>query len=457
MFKHLILPWLLPIFGMFFAAGADALAGGAPEGAVIDSGAAEGAESDLGGYEGGEEHTEVTEPTEKPDLQTVKEEPEAQEFRVPVGRRMVGMVNKYPKLKEAFAAHPELQKELEPVFRRDAAYREVFPTIGEARQMREHFPNGLADVQELHNSVKEVEELDNDFYTRDREGNYPGHTKIMENMFRDDRNAAVSLFRSMPKEWARLDRDSYNEVMGRIVGATISSAGIVDFVSDLLQGAKDAKQDGLAKGLNQLLGWASGYLKEKPQPSEEEQRLARDRQNFNREKDDIDKKTAQQFNQSFVGESKKLQTGIVRSHPAVKKLLENKTITEQKKAEIIEQVRKNVESLLGKSSSFMNKLRPAYSARKMDEVMSLQKAAWSQQWLLNRMVRIVFSKEIPQLVSNNRAAVTRRAGAPQANNTRQASDKGPKPSKQIGGRWYRDGGNGAPFTTQEVLAGQHLL
>src|SRR5205807_1464964 len=131
-----------------------------------------------------------------------------------------------PKLAEAFKENPKLQEQVEATFRREAALREVFPTVAEARQMREHFPNGLMDVQQLLGDVKEVEELDNDLYTRDREGNYPGHAKILNNVFSDDREAAVSLFRNLPKEWARLDRESYNDVMGSIIGATFQQKEI---------------------------------------------------------------------------------------------------------------------------------------------------------------------------------------------------------------------------------------
>ncbi|HEX3156792.1 MAG TPA: hypothetical protein VHV32_19340 [Candidatus Angelobacter sp.] len=457
MFKHLILPWLLPIFGMFFSAGADALgAGGGEPGAVIES----GAEGDLGyGSDvedtGAEEHADLeTKVEDKPVAD--KEEPEASEFRVPVGRRMVGLVNKYPKLKEAFATHPELQKELEPVFRREAAFREVFPTVAEARQLRDALPNGLQDLQQLQSDLKETEQLDSDFYTKDREGNYPGHARIAENMFRDDKEAAVSFFRGLPKQWAQLDRSSYNEVMGNIVGATIANSREFEILDEAIQSG-DAKA--IAAAAHKILGWAGGYLKGKPQPSEQEQQLQRERQNFTKEQQDRDKQDGQKFHSSFVAESKKLQSNIIKGHPAVKKLLENKVIPDAKKADIIEQVRKNVESLLGKSPSFMRKLQPAYQSRNLDEVVNLQKAAWSQQWLLNRMVRTVFSKEIPQLVQNNRETVKRRAGAPPVSRPGNTGDKkdAPQGPKQIGGRWYRDGGKGAPFSTAEVLAGKHLL
>lgn len=456
MFKLIFLPWLFPIFGMFFAAGADALADVGSGDTGGDTGAADTGIGDTGYGADVPDDTPAddTAVIDRPEPAKPTEEPEVQEFKGSVSARLRGLVKQSPKLAEAFKENPKLQEQIEATFRREAALREVFPTVAEARQMREKFPNGLADVQQLEQDVKDVEELDNDFYTRDNEGNYPGHAKILDNMFRDDREAAVSLFKNLPKEWARLDRDSYNEVMGRIVGATIANAGISEFIGELLEQVGDNK--GLKAGLQKLANWANGYLSEKPRPSAEEERLSRDKANFQRQQADRDKEDGQRFHNSFVAQSRKLQADIVKSHPAVKRLLENKAIPDQKKSDIVEQIRKNIESLLGKSPSFMRKLNPAYHSRNLEESMTLQKAAWSQQWLLNRMVRTVMGKEIPQMVSNNREAVRRRAGAPIAKPPVTTGDKASKGPKQIGGRWYRDGGNGAPFTTAEVLAGKHL-
>lgn len=459
MFKHLFLPWLLPMFGMFFAAGADALAGGGGDvGAIPDAGG-EGSDDlgyggDSGEETGADDAAAVDQPAadEKPIVD--KEEPEVQEFRGAVSNRLRGLVKQSPKLAEAFKENPKLQEQIEATFRREAALREVFPTVAEARQMRETFPNGLQDVQQLQNDVKEVEQLDADLYTRDHEGNYPGHAKVVENLFRDNKEAAISLFRNMPKEWARHDRDSYNEVMGKIVGATIANAREWEDFDNALQSGDQKAIEAAGK---KLFGWANGYLQGKPKPSEEEQRLSKDRQSFNKEKQDREKEEGQRFHTSFVTESRKLQTNIIKTHPAVKKLLENKTIPDTKKSEIIESVRKQIESLLGKSSSFMRPLKAAHGSRNLQETINLQKAAWSQQWRLNSAVRTVFGKEIPNLVQSNKDALRRRAGAPQTQKPvtgdKNTAPQGPK--KMSDGRWYRNGGKGEPFTTQEVLAGKH--
>ena len=133
-----------------------------------------------------------------------------------------------------------------------------------------------------------------------------------------------------------------------------------------------------------------------------------------------------------------------------------KSISEDKKTDIIEKIRSEMEKFLGKSPSFMRKLRPAFDKKNLQETTSIQKAAWTQPWLLNKMVRTVLYKEVPQLVSSNREAAARRAGATRTvipakkPGVKTQTPKGPH---QVGGRWYK--GDGTPFTTQEILAGKH--
>jgi hypothetical protein len=446
---------------MFFAAGASAVtdAGGSD---VADAGSGGEADAGVGDLGYGDETTGGEEPAaeeaeagkEEP-IKTETEEPELQDFRGAVSARLRGLVKQSPKLAEAFKENPKLQEQIEATFRREAALRELFPTVAEARQMREQFPNGIADVQQILEEQKEVEQLDEHFYTRDSEGNYPGHQQIVQNMFNDDRQAALALFKSLPKQWANLDRDSYNEVMGQIVGATLAQRRLPEYLSSLIGVAKKAEQGQIADGLQEVLDWMQGFLAEKPRPTQEEERLTRERNQLNKQKFDLDRTESQRFHTSFVSNSRKLQQEIINNHPAMKKLAQVNTIKPEKRAQIVEAVRSRIEKFLGKSPSFMRQLRPAYDNRNLEEATKVQRAAWSQQWLLNRMVREVLRVETPAMVSNNREAARRRAGTPAPKTPAQTSGKQPpKGPHQVNGRWYK--GDGSPYSTVEVLAGKHL-
>jgi len=459
-FLHWVVQHFLFAGTLFFAAGAPAITDSGA-GAETTTGGESGGAADLG-Y-GGEETTEepTTETIDAAKTETTteppetKEEPELAEFKGAVSARLRSIVKQAPELTQVFQKYPKLQEQIEATFRREAALREVFPTVAEARQMRDHFPNGLSDVQQLLDDQAEVDQLDQHFYTKDRDGNYAGHATLLNNMFQDDRQATVALFRNLPKEWARLDRDSYNEVMGNIVGATLAQRGIPEYIAGLIDVAKSNDQKQLAGDLEKLLGWAQGFTREKARPSAEEERLAQDRKALDREKHERSQQDGQRFHNTFIAQSRKLQLDVIQNHPAMKRLEKVPGITPEKRARIADDIRGRMEKLLGKSPSFMRKLRPAYDGRNLDETLKLQRAAWSQQWLLNKMVREVLRVETPAMVQNNREAAQRRAGTT-AKVTPKAGDakSTPKGPRQVGGRWYRE--DGRPFTTQEVLAGKHL-
>jgi hypothetical protein len=401
------------------------------------------------------QETEET-PEKREEIETDKDEPELKEFQGMASARIRGLIKAHPDLGQVFKKYPALQATVEKVFRRESALSEVFPTIAEARAMREQFPNGQSDVQELLNDVAEVEELDNTFDNPGEDGTYPGHRDLIKNFFDRDRKAAVALMKTLPKEWVNLDRDSYNEVMGQVVAATFASHGVPDAIADMIEAAKEAEQPELEKGLTKLLRWVNGYFAEKPRPTDEELRLQRDRAEFDRTKQRAGKEDLVRFNREFQSTNLRLQRDIIKEHRAIQRLMTVKSIPDDKKNDIVEKIRGEMEKFLSKSPSFMRKLRPAYEKKNLQETTSIQKVAWSQPWLLNKMVRTVLYREVPQLVSSNREAANRRAGASRPGTLTKkpgVKTQTPKGPHQVGGRWFK--GDGTPFTTAEILAGKH--
>jgi hypothetical protein len=440
------------------ASGGDAGAdlGLGDEGGAGD-GAGSGEEGDLdsaldGTGEEGEGDGEQRQPVQQ------DKDPETADLKGLVSKRLIALKKEAPELTAVFQKYPKVQEQVEAAFRRDMAYRELYPTVAEARQMREQFPNGMADVEQLLTDVGEVEQLDKDFYERDPQGQYAGHNKIIQNMFQQDREAAVSLFRTLPKEWSRLDPDSYNDVMGAVVGATLMRAELPEWITELRDAAKAAKQDGIATSLDKMLRWATGFQKRKAEPTEEERRIQTQRA-------DLDRTTAQRkqedqtrFHQDFVAQSSRLQDSIIRKHPAVTEMLAVKGVTDAKKAEVIAKIRTAIQSHLKNSRAFMSKLRPAYNQGKLKETLDLQKAQWSYPWVLNKFVRQVMAQEMPNLVRNpgaRRSAATaaQRQPAKGGQEREQRSNARTAPYKE-NGVWHKK--DGSRFTTAEILRGLHL-
>ena len=390
-----------------------------------------------------------------------KEEPEVREFSALVSGKLRNVIKQAPELGTVLQKYPQVKDLLEATMRRDAAMREIFPTVAEAKALRDQFPHGKADVDTLLEEIKEIEEVDTNYETRDAEGNYSGHVKLIDNFVARDKNAAIALFKTLPKEWARIDKDSYNEVMGKVVAATFASRNIPEFITGLIEDAKVGGEEnkGLVLSLERLNNWVNSYFAEKPMPTEAEQRLAKDRSDFDKRTKEETQKQHNTFHQSFLSSAKRLQVTSIKDHRVIKKLETLTSLSKEKKEDIVEKVRTATEQFLAHSPSFMKKLREAHGKGDLKTCEDLQRAAWAQPWLLNRMIRQVMQKEVPQLIQQNRDATQRRAGTqraavPAKPGDRQRSSNTPKGPRQIGGRWYRE--DGTPFTTAEVLSGKHL-
>src|SRR5579864_7196592 len=109
------------------------------------------------------ETPEIETPEREQETTPEKEEPELSEFKGAVSARLRSIVKQAPELGQVFQKYPKLQEQVEAVFRRESALREIFPTVAEARMMRDQFPNGQADVQALLEDVQEIEQLDKSF------------------------------------------------------------------------------------------------------------------------------------------------------------------------------------------------------------------------------------------------------------------------------------------------------
>jgi len=381
----------------------------------------------------------------------IKEEPETAEFRGNATGRIRNLVKRSPELGPVLEKYPELKNHIEAAFRQNAGYRDAFPTLAEARAMRERFPNGLQDVQEMQNDLDEMSSIDDAFLTQDQDGRFPGHVDYINNIFNLNRNATLSMLDTAIKEWPRLDRNSYNTVMGKIVGATLVGTGMYEALMELRESANgnDATK-GLVGTLDKVLARMNGFIEER-QPTKEDQELARQRASFDREKSEYGKQDQANFDKSFGQSNMRLQREIIGNHKAIQRLAQVKSISEQKRADIIEKVRLGMEQFLRNSPSFMRKLTDAYNKRDMNEAVKVQKSYWEQEWLLNRTIRNVFRTEVPQLVRTNQETVQKRVGAPQQKTTPQANGKRTSPYKQ-GGQWHWP--DGRTMTVEETMKAQ---
>lgn len=411
----------------------------------VDLSAAVGGETDTAGDTTQDVHVDAPE-TQETVEQTQPTDDGLAEFRGSITARFKQIEKDAPGLSAFLDKFPKAKDAISATFRREAAYREL-GTVQELREFREAFPRGRADVEETFKELGEIEQLDRAFDTRDAEGNYSGHPQLINDWFNRDRQAATALFRTLPREWARLDPQGYSDVMGKVVGATFRQQGIPQFVGRLQKAAEKAGQGELAEQLAELAGWIGGFTETRTsEPSPEDRRLQGERQALDRDKAEQRKESANRFHASFMSESAKLQQELVEKNPLLQRL--PKTIPEQKRKDIVSKVMARVRDHLSKNSSFMRNLKPAYQRMDMKAVLDIQRHAWSQPWLVNSYIRKVLAEETPGIVAKGSQQQRRPAPA-------NTPPKGaPQKNYKEGNRWFRP--DGTPFTTLEVLQNKHL-
>ncbi len=309
----------------------------------------------------------------------------------------------------------------------------------------------MDDVNQVMAEIQEVEGLDSKFYTQGDDGSYPGHADFIENLAAQDKDATIALLKKAPTAWAKLDPESYNETFSGIMARTLANDRVYEHMDILTEIAKELKNPELTQRVTQLANYLAGFQpKRAKEPTDEERRIKAERVALDREKAERSKEEGARFHQSFVAESMKFQRDLIAAHPLIKRLPD--TIPANKKAAMIEDVRKRVVTHLDKIRPFKAAFNVGYQARDQKAVMEAQKNYWTP-WLMNLYVRRVLADETPGLVAGSQAKPgAKPATKPGAKPAAAAGAK--KPYKGPDGRMYR--GDGTPFTTQEILRGAHL-
>jgi hypothetical protein len=366
---------------------------GAPE-----AGAEEALETPIVGAEQPIEG-EQPETAEQPET---KEE-DLSEFKVPVAARLQALAKSSPLFAQAMNENPKLADSLAATFRREEGFREQFSTVAEAREMREMFPRGAEDAQQLVAEIEEVAELDGLYYSNDP----VSHEQFIRNLHEQDPKTFRSLLSTLPQVWAKLDPDSYQKVFSGILGATFESEGLPAFVQSLRQAAEAGDVEKVKGFANELSGWLDRFTpKAKKTLDPREQELER-RQ---KELDDRDRaastKQREAFNASFTQSEVKNQTDAIQKLIGAKL---PKTLSEARRTRITEDIRAGMVKYLGSSRPFMRALKAAFDEGDMNKALAISKSAWSR--LLPGVARRVLNEETQTIVQGNRETVERKRAA----------------------------------------------
>lgn len=352
--------------------------------------------------------TEVPEVTEDQQPTETEHPPETEEnldeFRGSVTARLRELAKRSPELAKALTTDPKLRDTLAATFRREEGYREAFPTVGEAREMREMFPRGLEDAKALIGENEEVAEMDRQYYS----GDPRQQSQFVRNLYQQDPKAFGSLAAEFPKLWAELDPKGYQRTFSKILGATFESQGLFTFAKQMLSAAQQSGDKALIGMAQELDGWIGRYdpnARTKPDPRDEE---------FNRRQAELDEREEKQrsanqeaFNKSFTAGETKFQVDEIG------KLLNGKLpkgLPEAKRNRIVDTIRGQMVERLSASRPFMRALNAAIDSGDLNEAFKVSRSAWAR--LAPSVVRRVLGEETPLLVQHNKTAVdTKREAA----------------------------------------------
>jgi hypothetical protein len=408
--------------------------------------------------------TPVEEPIESTSEQSPPEEEQApdkqegeedlSEFTGSVSARIREMIKRAPELGATLQKHPEIQKAIAFSFRREAGYREAWPTVAEAQQVREYFPRGLEDVQQLISEVEEVGQQDSLFYSRDPEQ----QGQLVRNMYQSDPRATESLLENLPRVWAEISPASYQKTFQSIISSTFSENGMFALANDIKTLRDSGKAQEAGAAFDELLKLLDGYAPSNGsrRRDPEREKLDRDTKEFEakRQKDEEGKK--QTFTQNLAKAEIESATGDIKA--ALGNRLP-KTLPPAKAEKIISEIRTRTFRFIAKSRPFMNARQSAMDTGDIQKAVTISQTAWKR--VLPMMIRKVLSEETPTIVQGTRTANDKKRQA--ASRTEPGSSAAPRdgtsPSRTAGPRKVNGqfvDANGRPYSTEDVLRGKHL-
>jgi hypothetical protein len=111
-----------------------------------------------------------------------------------------------PELKAMFK-DPKVGPQVRDLYYRHAAYQQVFPTVAEARGMRELFPNGIEDAKAVLENAEQLERFDELFYSENPED----RAQFVASLHREDPEAFAGLIQSLPDTLYQMDPALYKQ------------------------------------------------------------------------------------------------------------------------------------------------------------------------------------------------------------------------------------------------------
>lgn len=157
-----------------------------------------------------------------------------------------------PLLTDANGARTPTGAKIEALWDQHQAYRELFPTVGEARALRELLPGGAEGAKRLVAEAEEIAAMDQAYYS----GDPRAQAQLAANLIADDPRAFQAMLRQSAQVLSRRDPAAYHELASSMVVAALQGE-LFDRHVELMRQARDrGDANALARLTDQLVEWA---------------------------------------------------------------------------------------------------------------------------------------------------------------------------------------------------------
>jgi hypothetical protein len=320
-------------------------------------------------------------------------------------------------LREVFKANPKLRD----AWFSERAYREVFPTVREARELREIFPGGVEDAKLLQSGAETLQHLDGLFIAKTPEAHQQLRSELAELDPEANRELAWGYVQDLP----RIDPEGYKAAMdeafsGR-VGSWATEQGLPSHAQLIVQALERGETDQATQLARQLVEWSRGIgtaRKEEPRgPDPEVERLrAQLAERDARERTRTEESLKADVTNRYITEVKGF---LEKAVPTASQRARDKMV-----GEIVNAINRQLTT----SPGFMAQFNQLKATGQMNEAANFVVARAKQ--LLPQVGRRVLNEWTTEILAANKTTVQKKATAAQSRDV----GAGAAPSATAGGK-----------------------
>src|SRR5438128_1805897 len=184
-------------------------------------------------------------------------------------------------LRAAIKANPELGKTLQSLWDQHQAYRTIFPTVAEARTIKEMFPGGAEEAKTLLADAESIQQVDDSFYY----GTPQARQDLVSRLYQSDPKALTETVKAAVEMMQTGAPEDYRTMADGIIAREFAEGNVGAHLAAMADAVRGGKAEELVKLTTDLVEWAkqkAGITR--PPADPHRQALERERERFENER-----------------------------------------------------------------------------------------------------------------------------------------------------------------------------